>query len=46
MDIQIAQTAESVKRPQGTLSGNTDKNPKEYSAVELRSGWSLPDAAP
>ncbi|KAF2601080.1 hypothetical protein F2Q70_00026519 [Brassica cretica] len=32
MDIQIAQTAESVKRQQGTLPGKTDKNPKECNA--------------
>ncbi|XP_013689890.1 uncharacterized protein LOC125586077 [Brassica napus] len=41
MDIQIAQTAESVKRQQGTLPGKTDKNPKECNAVELRSGKQL-----
>ncbi|KAF3540072.1 hypothetical protein F2Q69_00019343 [Brassica cretica] len=29
MDVQIAQTAESVKRQQGTLPGKTDNNPKE-----------------
>ncbi|XP_013617570.1 PREDICTED: uncharacterized protein LOC106324096 [Brassica oleracea var. oleracea] len=29
IDIQIAQTAESVKRQQGTLPGKTDKTPKE-----------------
>ncbi|XP_048611534.1 uncharacterized protein LOC125585867 [Brassica napus] len=45
MDIQIAQTDESVKRQQGNLPGKTDKNPKECSAVELRSGRRLPDAA-
>ncbi|XP_048611935.1 uncharacterized protein LOC125586158 [Brassica napus] len=38
MDIQIAQTAESIKRQQGTLPGKTDKNPKECNAVQLRSG--------
>ncbi|XP_013624555.1 PREDICTED: uncharacterized protein LOC106330666 [Brassica oleracea var. oleracea] len=41
-----AQTAESVKRQQGTLPGKTDKNPKECSAVALRSGRTLPDAVP
>ncbi|XP_013728551.1 uncharacterized protein LOC106432247 [Brassica napus] len=41
MDIQIAQTAESVKRQQGTLPGKTDKNPKVCNAVELRSGKQL-----
>ncbi|XP_048599844.1 uncharacterized protein LOC125579965 [Brassica napus] len=41
MDIQIAQTAESVKRQQGTLPGKTDKNPKECITVELRSGKQL-----
>ncbi|XP_009123338.2 uncharacterized protein LOC103848115 [Brassica rapa] len=41
MDIQIAQTPESVKRQQGTLPGKTDKNPKECNAVELRSGKKL-----
>ena len=46
MDIKIAQTAESVKKQQGTLPGKTDKNPKECSAVELRSGRRLPDTAP
>ncbi|KAF3531001.1 hypothetical protein DY000_02040976 [Brassica cretica] len=46
MDVQIAQTAESVKRQQGTLPGKTDKNPKECSAVALRSGRTLPDAVP
>ena len=46
MDIQIAQTAESVKRQQGTLSGKTDKNPKECNAVGLRSGKQLSDLAP
>ena len=29
MDVQIAQTADSVKTQQGTLLGKTDKNPKE-----------------
>ena len=46
MDVQIAQTAESVKRQQGTLPGKTDKNPKECNAVALRSGRNLPDAIP
>ncbi|KAG5394982.1 hypothetical protein IGI04_024945, partial [Brassica rapa subsp. trilocularis] len=41
MDIQIAQTAESVKRQKGTLPGKTDKNPKECNAVQLRSGKQL-----
>ncbi|KAF3542202.1 hypothetical protein DY000_02008752 [Brassica cretica] len=41
MDIQIAQTAESVKRQQGTLPGKTDKNSKECNAVQLRSGKQL-----
>ncbi|KAF3518733.1 hypothetical protein DY000_02060030 [Brassica cretica] len=46
IDIHIAQTAESVKRQQGTLPGKTDTNRKECSAVELRSGRRLPDVAP
>ena len=46
IDIQIAQTAESVKRQQGTLPGKTDKNPKECNAVELKSGKKLFDLAP
>ena len=46
MDVQIAQTAESVKRQQGTLPGKTDKNLKECSAVALRSGRNLPDTMP
>lgn len=29
MDVQIAQTAKSVKRQQGRLPGKTDKKPKE-----------------
>ncbi|XP_013594422.1 PREDICTED: uncharacterized protein LOC106302462 [Brassica oleracea var. oleracea] len=41
MDIQIAQTAENVKRQQGTLPGKIDKNPKECNAVQLRSGKQL-----
>ena len=28
IDVQLAQTTESVKRRQGTLSGKTDKNPR------------------
>ncbi|KAF3609794.1 hypothetical protein DY000_02048111 [Brassica cretica] len=28
IDVQITQTAESVKRKQGTLAGKTDKNPR------------------
>ncbi|KAF3505632.1 hypothetical protein F2Q69_00006969 [Brassica cretica] len=43
MDVQIAQTAETIKRQQGTLPGKKDKNPKECNAVELRSGRHLPD---
>ncbi|KAF3540646.1 hypothetical protein F2Q69_00022696 [Brassica cretica] len=46
MDVQIAQTAESVKRHQGTLPGKTDKSPKECSAVALRSGRNLLDTVP
>ena len=46
INIQIAQTAESVKRQHGTLPGKTDKNPKECNAVALRSGRTLPDAVP
>ncbi|XP_048613311.1 uncharacterized protein LOC106384524 [Brassica napus] len=45
MDIQIAQTAESVKRQQGTLPGKTDKNPKVCNAVQLRSGPEQPAEA-
>ncbi|KAF2534651.1 hypothetical protein F2Q70_00030964 [Brassica cretica] len=41
MDIKIAQTAESVKRQQVTLTGKTDKNPKECNAAQLRSGKQL-----
>ncbi|XP_048611546.1 uncharacterized protein LOC111205660 [Brassica napus] len=41
MDIQIAQTAESVKRQQGTQPGKTYKNPTECNAVQLRSGKQL-----
>ena len=46
MDIQIAQTAESVKRQQGTLPGKIDKNRKECNAVALKSGGTLPDTDP
>ncbi|XP_013607957.1 uncharacterized protein LOC106373860 [Brassica napus] len=46
MDVQIAQTAESVKRQQGTLPGKTDKTPKECNAVALRIGRTLPDTIP
>ncbi|KAF2589824.1 hypothetical protein F2Q70_00039088 [Brassica cretica] len=46
MDIQIAQTAESVKRQHGTLPGKTDKNPKVFNAVALQSGRTLQDATP
>ncbi|KAF3527167.1 hypothetical protein F2Q69_00048929 [Brassica cretica] len=46
MDVQIAQTAESVKRQQGTLPGKTDNNPKECNVVALRSGRNLPDTIP
>ncbi|KAF3572210.1 hypothetical protein F2Q69_00058878 [Brassica cretica] len=45
MDIQISQTAESLKRQQGTLPGKTDKNPKEWNAVGLRSGRQQSDPA-
>ena len=41
MDIQIAQTVESVKRQLGTLPGKTDNNHKECNAVQLRSGKQL-----
>ncbi|KAF3485465.1 hypothetical protein F2Q69_00052716 [Brassica cretica] len=43
MDVQIAQTDETIKRQQGTLPGKTYKNPKNCNAVELRSGRHLPD---
>ncbi|KAF3604451.1 hypothetical protein F2Q69_00036032 [Brassica cretica] len=43
MDVQIAQTAETIKRQQGTFPGKTDKNPKDCNAVELRSGRHLSD---
>src|SRR5690606_25712649 len=46
MDIQIAQTDESVKRQQGTLPGKTYKSPNECNAVQLRSGMSLQDSVP
>ena len=46
MDIQIAQTAENVKRQQGTLPGKTDKNPKEGNRVQLRSGRNLQENVP
>lgn len=40
MDVQIAQTAETIKRQQGTLPGKTYK--KDCNTVELRSGRHLP----
>ncbi|KAF2542654.1 hypothetical protein F2Q68_00031692 [Brassica cretica] len=46
MDVQIAQTAETIKRQQGTLPGKTDKNPQDCNAVELRSGRNIPDPIP
>ncbi|KAF3486355.1 hypothetical protein F2Q69_00052334 [Brassica cretica] len=46
MDVQIAQTAETTKKQQGTLPGKTDKNPKDCNAVELRSGRHLSDPVP
>ena len=46
MDVQIAQTAESVKRQQCTLHGKSDNNPTECSVVALRSGRTLPEAVP
>ncbi|XP_013628010.1 PREDICTED: uncharacterized protein LOC106334250 [Brassica oleracea var. oleracea] len=46
MDVQIAQTAETIKRQHGTLPGKTGKNPKDCNAVELRSGRQLPDPVP
>ncbi|KAF3601954.1 hypothetical protein F2Q69_00034621 [Brassica cretica] len=46
MDVQIAQTAETIKRQQGTLLGNTYKNPKDCNAVDLRSGRHLSDLVP
>ncbi|CAA7018903.1 unnamed protein product [Microthlaspi erraticum] len=43
LDVQVSQTAEAVKRPQGTLPGKGEQNPmNEYVAqVELRSGRKL-----
>ncbi|KAF2541157.1 hypothetical protein F2Q68_00030913 [Brassica cretica] len=46
MDVQISQTAETIKMQQGTLPGKTGKNPKDCNAVELRSGRHLPDPVP
>ncbi|WZZ44810.1 hypothetical protein YC2023_041069 [Brassica napus] len=46
MDVQITQTAETIKRQQGTLPGKTDKNPKDRNAVELRNGRHLSDLIP
>ncbi|XP_013617503.1 PREDICTED: uncharacterized protein LOC106324023 [Brassica oleracea var. oleracea] len=46
MDVQIAQTAEIIKRQHGTLPGKTYKNSKDYNAVELRSGRHLSDHVP
>ncbi|KAF3530268.1 hypothetical protein DY000_02039688 [Brassica cretica] len=46
MDVEIAQTAETIKRQQGTLPEKTYKNPKDCNAVELRSGRHLPDPVP
>ncbi|XP_048613103.1 uncharacterized protein LOC125587038 [Brassica napus] len=43
MDVQIAQTPETIKRQQGTLPGKTDKNPKDCNAVELKSERHLSD---
>ncbi|KAF3533915.1 hypothetical protein DY000_02041545 [Brassica cretica] len=43
MDAQIAQTAGTIKRQQGTLPRKTDKNPEDCKAVGLRSGRHLPD---
>ncbi|XP_024006440.1 uncharacterized protein LOC112082948 [Eutrema salsugineum] len=38
LDIQLAQTAEAVKRQEGFLPGKTDTNPRHYcSAITLRS---------
>ncbi|CAA7031569.1 unnamed protein product [Microthlaspi erraticum] len=47
LDVQVAQTAEAVKRPHGTLPGKGETNPRnEYVAqVELRSGRKLLPAA-
>ncbi|KAF3600515.1 hypothetical protein F2Q69_00035962 [Brassica cretica] len=33
IDVQLAQTAESVKRQQGTLPGKTDKNPRTEHSI-------------
>ncbi|XP_024006541.1 uncharacterized protein LOC112083048 [Eutrema salsugineum] len=42
LDIQVAQTAEAVKRQEGFLPGKTDTNPRHYcSAITLRSGKKL-----
>ncbi|XP_024014491.1 uncharacterized protein LOC112088442 [Eutrema salsugineum] len=42
LDIQVAQTAEAVKRQEGFLPGKTDTNPRHYcSAITLRSGRKL-----
>ena len=42
LDTQVAQTAGSVMRQEGTLPGRTDANPKyQCSAVTLRSGRKL-----
>ncbi|KAF3604452.1 hypothetical protein F2Q69_00036031 [Brassica cretica] len=46
MDVQIAQTVETIKRQQGTLPRKTDKNPKDCNAVELRSGRHQSDPVP
>ncbi|KAF2586253.1 hypothetical protein F2Q70_00035478 [Brassica cretica] len=46
MDVQIAQTDETIKRQHGTLPGKIDKNPKDCNAVELRSGRHLSDPVP
>lgn len=46
MDVQIAQTAKSVKRQQGRLPGKIDKKPKECNKVGLRSGRQLTDPVP
>ncbi|KAF3541801.1 hypothetical protein F2Q69_00020678 [Brassica cretica] len=43
MDIQIAQTAETIKKQHGTLPRKTYKNPKDCNVVELRSGRHLSD---
>ncbi|KAF3509003.1 hypothetical protein F2Q69_00006443 [Brassica cretica] len=46
MDVRITQTAETIKRQQGTLPGKTDKNPKDRNAVELRNGRHQSDPIP